>query len=643
MTGKILGKRYEILEQIGAGGMAFVYKAKCRLLNRIVAVKILKPEFNEDMDFVKRFGVEAQSSASLSHPNIVSVYDVGQEGDIYYIVMEYIDGITLNKHIEKKGKLEWKEATKIAIQICLAIQYAHKNHIVHRDIKPQNIMLSNDGRIKVTDFGIARVTTASTITMEGSTLGSVRYLSPEQARGGYVDEKTDLYSLGVVMYEMITGQPPFDGDTAVSIAMKHIQSKAVTPSELIKKLPAGVNGIIMKAMEKDPKTRYGSAGEMLDDMYSVLEDPEMNVLLASNLNNNSTRRLDAIDPAGIEKRGEDTIGINRKKKKSKKDKTVLFAILISLVLTGVFIYLGYEILLPPISNGTTNKIPVENYVDKNVYEITDILEGKGIIVKVKWENSDTVKKDIIISQSVAAGLTFIEDGFNSIEFTVSLGPDEIVIPMLKNEDARDAELALKELGLRVTVEPQNSDTVPANLVIGSEPGAGVTVKSGDLVIIYKSIGEELETIAVPNLTGMTLEQATQLILEKKLKVGELKPDADIAAVSKIIGQIPSADTEVYEDQAIDLIFDEKQAETTYEYTVVIANPDQYGDNIEVYMEASLSNGRTVSIMSVTSKDKSSFPVKITLPLPVHGSTTLRVIMDGRLAEETTIKYDDVKK
>lgn len=642
MIGKILGNRYEILEQIGAGGMAFVYKAKCHLLNRIVAVKILKPEFNDDEDFVKRFGVEAQSSASLSHPNIVSVYDVGKEGDIYYIVMEYIDGTTLNKYIEKKGKLEWKEAIKIAIQICLAIQHAHKNFIVHRDIKPQNIMLSKDGRVKVTDFGIARATTAATITMSGSTLGSVRYFSPEQARGGYVDEKSDLYSLGVVMYEMITGQPPFDGDAPVSIALKHIQNKAVPPSELVKKLPAGVNGIIMKAMEKDPGLRYGSAGEMLDDMYSVLEDPEMNVLLASNLNNNTTRRIAAIDPTGIEKREEDTIGINRKKKKSKKDMTVLFAILISLVLTGVFIYLGYEILLPPISNGSSNKIPIENYVDKNVYEVADILEGKGITVKIKWENSDDVKKDMIISQSVAAGLTFVEDGFNSIEFTASLGPDEIVIPVLKNEDARDAELALKELGLRVTVEPQTSDTVPANLVIGSEPGAGVTVKSGDLVIIYKSIGEEVEMIPVPDLSGLTLEEATQIIIDKKLKVGELKPDADVAAVSTVIGQIPSADTEVYEDQAIDLIFDEKKAETTYEYTVVIANPSEYGDKIEVYMEASLSNGRNVSIMSVALKDKSSFPMKVSLPLPIHGSTVLRVIMDGSLAEETTIKYDDVK-
>lgn len=643
MIGKILGNRYEILEQIGSGGMAFVYKAKCHLLKRIVAVKILKPEFNDDEEFVKRFGIEAQSSASLSHPNIVSVYDVGKEDDIYYIVMEYIDGTTLNKYIEKKGRLEWKEAIKIAIQICLAIQHAHKNFIVHRDIKPQNIMLSKDGRVKVTDFGIARATTAATITMSGSTLGSVRYFSPEQARGGYIDEKSDLYSLGVVMYEMITGKPPFDGDAPVSIALKQIQNQAVPPAELIKKLPAGVNGIIMKAMEKDPKMRYGSAGEMLDDMYSVFEDPEMNILLATNSNNDTTRRIAAIDPAGIENREGDTIGINRKKKKSKKDMTVLFAILISLVLTGVFVYLGYEILLPPISNGSSNKIPVENYVDKNVYEVADILEGKGITVKIKWENSDDVKKDIIISQSVPAGLTFVEDGFNSIEFTASLGPDEIVVPALKNEDARDAELALKELGLRVTVEPQTSDTVPANLVIGSEPGAGVTVKSGDMIIIYKSIGEEVEMIPVPDLAGLSLEEATQIILENKLKVGELKPDEDVAAVSKIIGQIPAADTEVYEDQAIDLIFDEKNAETTYEYKVELANPGDYQGKIEVYMEASLSSGRTVSIMPVTVKDKNSFPLNVVLPIPIHGSTTLRVIMDGNLAEETTIKYDDIKQ
>lgn len=640
MEGKILGNRYEILEKIGTGGMAYVYKAKCRLLNRYVAIKILKPEFADDEEFVKRFRNEAQSSASLSHPNIVSIYDVGTEDNINYIVMEFIDGITLNKHIEKKGRLEWHEAVKIAINICSAIQHAHKNSIIHRDIKPQNIMLAKEGRVKVTDFGIARAATAATITMAGSTIGSVRYFSPEQARGSYIDEKSDLYSLGVVIYEMVTGHAPFDGDAPVTIALKHIQEQAKPPAEIVKKLPAGVNGIIIKAMEKDLKKRYQNAGEMMKDLYAVLEAPDTKILTEEASDGTATRRMAAVTPGALAHEEENKINRNKQKKKGKKDLTVLFALMLSIVLVAVFAYLGYKLLMPKNLPGEEDEIIVENYEGKNVYEIEDTLKKKGVNVKIRWENNDEAKKDIIIRQSVLPGLSFKPDGFNSIELTASLGPNLVVIPPFKDEDARDAEQALKELNLRPRIEEQNDDVVPANYVIRTEPGSGVTVKPGDEVIIYKSLGPKFETVKVPNLYGLTLSEATDLLYENKLKVGELRPNEEISRVATIKDQIPKADTEVYEDQAIILIFDEASAFITAVYKLEVPDGYDFGNRIELYIEAEMSNGKVTNPVPATYVDKSDFPLDISVQIPYEGTTSLRIIMDNVLVESKTLRYRD---
>ena len=266
LEGSVIGNRYKIQEKIGNGGMATVYKALDQILNRYVAVKVLREEFTTDEEFIKRFNAEAQSAARLIHPNIVSVYDVGQEYNIYYIVMELIQGKTLKQIIEEDGHLSWKWAVNIAIQIASALEMAHKNNIIHRDIKPHNIMITEDGVAKVTDFGIAKAVSNSTITAFGTTLGSVHYFSPEHARGGYTDSKSDLYSLGVVMYEMVTGKVPFDADTPVSIALKHMQEEPVPPIKVNKEIPFAVNQIILKAMKKDPNERYQNASEMIKDL-----------------------------------------------------------------------------------------------------------------------------------------------------------------------------------------------------------------------------------------------------------------------------------------------------------------------------------------------------------------------------------------
>lgn len=274
LVGKVIGNRYEILEKIGEGGMATVYKAKCNILKRYVAVKVLREEFTTDEEFIRRFNTEAQAAASLTHPNIVSIFDVGHEENIYYIVMELVQGKTLKEIINEDGVLPWKWSINIAIQVASALETAHKNNIVHRDIKPHNIIITEDGIAKVTDFGIAKAVSNSTITAFGTTIGSVHYFSPEHARGGYTDAKSDIYSLGVVMYEMLTGRVPFDADTPVSIALKHMQEKPVEPIKLNPSIPYAVNKIIMKAMEKEASARYQSATEMLKDLSMALKDPE---------------------------------------------------------------------------------------------------------------------------------------------------------------------------------------------------------------------------------------------------------------------------------------------------------------------------------------------------------------------------------
>ena len=310
LIGRTIANRYEILEKTGVGGMATVYTAKDLVLNRHVAVKVLKEEFTTDEEFVKRFNTEALAAASLSHANIVSIYDVGNEDNIYYIVMELVRGKTLKQIITENGPISWKWATNIAIQIASALEVAHKNNIVHRDIKPHNIIITEDGVAKVTDFGIAKAVSNSTITAFGTTIGSVHYFSPEQAKGGYTDAKSDIYSLGVVMYEMLTGQVPFDADTSVSVALMHMQEKPVPPIEINKNIPIALNDIILKAMQKEPMARYQTAAEMISDLRRALKEPN-GEFVEEEMNDGLTRRMDAITDDMLDKKG------NNKKKKGK--------------------------------------------------------------------------------------------------------------------------------------------------------------------------------------------------------------------------------------------------------------------------------------------------------------------------------------
>ena len=362
LEGRLLGNRYEILERIGNGGMATVYKAKCHVLNRYVAVKILKDEFTTDEEFVKRFNTEAQSVASLTHPNIVSVYDVGHEGDLYYIVMELIQGKTLKDIIISDGALNWKWSINIAIQIASALETAHRNNIIHRDIKPHNIIITEDGIAKVTDFGIAKSVSNSTITAFGTTLGSVHYFSPEHARGGFTDAKSDLYSLGVVLYEMVTGKVPFDADTPVSVALKHMQETPKDPINLNPAIPLAVNKIVMKAMKKDPNLRYQNATEMLKDLTLALKNPDGEFVKVGTEDDFPTQVIPTLENKNIEEKIKEKDSKQGKKKDSFFKKHKAFTVIIILIILFAVSLGGTSLVF----NLTKNKdVQVPNLVRTN--------------------------------------------------------------------------------------------------------------------------------------------------------------------------------------------------------------------------------------------------------------------------------------
>ena len=500
LKGKVLGNRYEIIEKIGSGGMATVYKAKCRVLNRYVAIKILRDEFTTDEEFIKRFEVEAQSAASITHPNIVSVYDVGVEGNLYYIVMELIKGKTLKEIvIEEKGPLPWKWSVNIAAQIASALEIAHKNNIVHRDIKPHNIIITEDGIAKVTDFGIAKAVSNSTITAFGSTIGSVHYFSPEHARGGYTDEKSDLYSLGVVMYEMLTGRVPFDADTPVSIALKHMQEEAKSPKELNPNVPTAVNDIIMKAMKKETNLRYQNATAFVSDLKRALKEP--NTGFVDNNNYQGDFPTQRISTLGVE---ENRNTRNTQKKDKKPNKFVMFIKKHKVVASIVGLFLLFSISLGAtigIANATRPKeVAIPNLVGKTVEEAKQILtENELIYVEKESEYNSEYEVGQIISQDPA----FV-DGRNikentEVKVVVSLGTEKTIVPKLKGSTKEEAEAAAKDAKINLEIVEEISKTVEAGYVIKQEIDPDTEVNAGDTVKVYISIGTGIEQVVVTSV------------------------------------------------------------------------------------------------------------------------------------------------
>ncbi len=535
LIGRMLANRYEILEKIGNGGMATVYKAKCHVLNRFVAVKVLKEEFITDIDFIKRFRSEAQTAASLTHPNIVSIYDVGNEGDVYYIVMELIQGKTLKEIIVEDGKLSWKWSVNIAIQIASALETAHRNNLIHRDIKPHNIIITEDGMAKVTDFGIAKAVSNSTITAFGTTIGSVHYFSPEHAKGGVTDAKSDIYSLGIVMYEMLTGRVPFDADTPVSVALMQVQEEPIEPRKLNPQIPISVNNIILKAMQKDPADRYQNATEMLIDLSTALKRPDDDfVKLNKKFDTLQTQKLSTLYDIDSKVRKDDEEDEEEEYRPKRKKKRGFFGfmkdhVLISFILIAILLFglaLGGTILVMNLTKSKDVQIPnlVKNSAGTRlteaqaveIYNKTEFKKKNDLKIEYVEDetiNGETVEPGQVVKQTPA----YVENrkikAKDQITIYVRKAKEVKTLKMidLTGKTKEEAESLLKSLGYTGTIkyEEEASDSLKEGLIIRQSIQKDIEFKeNADLTITVSSGSDKID---VPNVLGQTEAAARQAL------------------------------------------------------------------------------------------------------------------------------------
>ena len=626
LEGRLLGNRYEIIEQIGNGGMATVYKAKCHVLNRYVAVKILKEEYTTDDEFVKRFNTEAQSAASLTHPNIVSVYDVGSEGDLHYIVMELVKGKTLKEIINEDGALSWKWSVNVAIQIASALETAHKNNIIHRDIKPHNIIITEDGIVKVTDFGIAKAVSNSTITAFGSTMGSVHYFSPEHARGGFTDAKSDLYSLGVVLYEMVTGRLPFNADTAVSVALKHIQESPKEPMEINPSVPKSVNDIIMKAMQKDISLRYQTATEMLRDLSRAIKNPNGDfVVMERQVTDSPTQRLSTI---------YDKSELEDKKMDKKKEKS-FFAKHKALCLTigGIILFIITIVATYFIMNAFEKKdvqVPDLVNMEKSQAEAKAKELKLQLVVGEEAYNKD-VLAGCVISQNPAYMPDFkIKEG-SEITVVISKGKNTVIMPKVVGMSKDDAVTQLEDLDLIVNVVEEYDKKVEAGYVIKQDVDAKKEIDAGETVTITVSKG--IEKVTVPNLVGKTEAEAKKAITDAGLKLKSTYTDNDESkAEGVVLYQDVEADTEVEKNTSISItinrLLKNKKGTVNVNVKSLLGGkiPNGYKEDGITPKEVKLKitvNGTTIYEKSVDPRLES-----ISQEFSNKGNVTIKVFLDG---------------
>ena len=557
MLGSILNGRYEIIEKVGIGGMAIVYKAKDIYLKRIVAVKVLKEQYLEDKEFIKKFVIEAQSVANLNNQNIVKIYDVGQhieDGKIYnYIVMEYIKGKTLNELIKDKGRLNSNAVVSISKQIASALDCAHKHHIIHRDIKPHNIIIDENLNVKVTDFGIARIATSSTITYTSSVLGTVHYISPEQAKGKFIDEKSDIYSLGVVMYEMVTGRVPFDTDNAVGIAMQHINEPLVEPIKLGPNLEPWLNATIVKCMEKNPENRFESA----ESLIRALEDKSVGTNPKATFNDNTNRALyrESVYKADKQKDfNKPIIKNNNKNREQLKKKKGIFDYSITYVVLALFIIASvFFIYRLAISNKATNTVKVPAVIGLDKDEAIKVLKEKklnGLIVKTV--NDDSVEAGKIVQQSPAPNAE-AKEGTN-VELTVSVGKNKTIVPNLSNVEFEKVEELLKKSNLTLgKVERKYDDKVDENKVISQSINYGDEVEKGTKIDIVVSRGKEDKKVEVPDLIGKTEADAIKALYDSGLAVGRTEKKADSKKSGTVIWQSYGKGVKVDASTKVDIV------------------------------------------------------------------------------------------
>ncbi len=552
--GRMLDDRYEILEIIGSGGMAVVYKALCHRLNRLVAIKVLKDENVQDEDFRRRFHAEGQAVAMLSHPNIVSVYDVSTSGDADYIVMELIDGITLKQYMERKGVLNWKETLHFAIQIGKALEHAHSRGLVHRDIKPHNVMVLKNGSVKVADFGIAQVMTQSdTLTKEA--LGSVHYISPEQAKGGRVDHRSDLYSLGVVMYEMIAGRPPFDGDTPVSVAIQHINAVPEKPSAFNPNIPEGLEQIIMRSMAHDLADRYATATAMLYDMDELRKDPAAHFIfqrIDRNTGNLAAAEATRNEPENttaerVVKKNDAAAKNQRKPEESEERSRVTVIAIVACSIVALLAILVCMVILVGNTPPSVRQVQIPGLVGRN---FDDLQQYSGIVVvQQPPEYSSEYEKGKIIRQEPEGG-TYHDEG-TVVFVVVSLGeePPASTMAPLAGMNAAEARKYLEDLDINLYILPreEHSDSYPAGQVTRTRPADGEPLKKGETVILWISIGPKVETARMPNLLagdGYMMDTAESILNKNKFYNLQWIPVDSTAPKGRVLSQSVPAGEEI---------------------------------------------------------------------------------------------------
>ena len=641
LIGKMLEGRYEILEKIGNGGMATVYKAKCHVLNRFVAIKILREEFTTDSEFIKRFNSEAQSAASLTHPNIVSIFDVGNEENLYYIVMELIQGKTLKEIIVEDGKLSWKWSVNIAIQIASALETAHKN----------NIIITEDGIAKVTDFGIAKAVSNSTMTAFGTTIGSVHYFSPEHAKGGFTDPKSDLYSLGVVMYEMVTGKVPFDADTPVSVALKQVQEEPVAPIELNSKVPASINSIILKAMKKDKNLRYQSATEMLADLSQSLKTPDEDFVVFNDYDENSkTQKIPSIyelemdktarkDPSEKTKKTGKVKAFFQKHKWAKVLLFLLIAIVVFLVsMFGAMAALNStkvkEVELP-------NLVWVEEGKRMKFDEAKKILEELGLQYDVEEVFNDEVESGYIISQSPEFQESFNIKVTEKFTLKVSKGTEMVTIPNdLVGKKIEDVEKTLREADIQFVKVEENSEKVEQGVVIRVEPTEGSEITKATEVVIVVSIGSAIKEVQVPSVTTKTEAEATQILQDLNLVVNVVYDENTSKTDGTVLSQDVTAGKKMKEGETITITVNKIAKSTTGTVVVNVQKLTNYTEEYDDEGEVIEPKEKATIIVKVDGEEREtkkvspdseplSFTiegvgsVKVTVQCIYNGTTTTR--------------------
>ncbi|HIX66545.1 MAG TPA: Stk1 family PASTA domain-containing Ser/Thr kinase [Candidatus Anaerostipes excrementavium] len=579
--GEILGGRYEILKRIGSGGMADVYMAKDQKLNRNVAVKVLKREYVDDEKFLKKFQIEAQAVASLTHPNIVNIYDVGAENGVNYIVMELAGGITLKEYIKKKGYLSPQETVDVSIQIASAISHAHNHHIIHRDIKPQNILISEDGMIKVTDFGIAKAANTNTVTSTATAMGSVHYISPEQAKGRFCDEKSDIYSLGITMYEMITGKVPFDHENGVTIALMHLQNDIVPPSEIKEGIPDSLEKIILKCVMKKPEERYQTAEELIEDLKLVFQDTSGDYVgFAPAVDDSPTIMVDQeelqqqleedeIEPEEeSEEEGENGYlsedddeeeGMNSK---IQKLIIILAAVVGAIILIAIISFVVRSSgLFRSGDKASTERITttesVEEDTESDKYQVPNVVGmslsqakeaiGDNLKIETKSQASSNYRSGLVISQSLESD-SEVDKG-DTITLIVSSGEEKTTVPNVKGQSQSSATRTLKNAGFKVSVKTSYSSSVDEGDVISQSPSSGSKLAEGSTVTITVSSGSE--RVTVPSLSHYTEAEARQQLRNMGLTLGSVNRKYDDSVEKNyVISQSISSGTKVAKGTAV---------------------------------------------------------------------------------------------